>query len=246
MLPTSRYLHGRGLLAALALLTLASPAAGATLILTGTPGAQVTIDETFTVTLPVDDPLTLGDGWHTVSARRRGMQSVSREFVVEGGHDVVRLHLRLMPLRRNHAVVQSLMLAGSGQRYVGRPTVGWVLTGVEVGGLLTAVFADLSAQNSKDEYLLALDAYRQAFLPEDLAHYRARVEDEHDSMRKALDLRDAALIAAAGAVAVSVLDVLLRFPSAELGPGERPAPPSEHAGAGATGGGFHVGWRLSF
>ncbi len=251
MIPTSWSTRGRGLLAALALLALALPAAGATLILTGTSGAQVVIDGRAAGPLPLDGPVTLTDGWHTVTAQRRGMQSISRKFVAEGEYQTIRLHLRLMPLSRKGAVLQSLLLAGSGQRYEGRPVLGWLLTGVEVGGLLTALVTDLSAQNSKDDYLLALDAYDQAFLPDDLAYYRAQFEDKHASMKSALDLRNAALAAAAGAVVVSVLDAWLRFPSAEMGPGTKPAPPPERFSLDTShrttgGGGFHVGWRLSF
>ncbi|MBC8424795.1 hypothetical protein H8E07_11790 [bacterium] len=249
MLPIPRLTLGRGLLASLALLALAMPAAGATLILSGTPGAQVVIDGAAVGALPLDEPVALGDGWHTVTAERTGMLSMRRKFVAEGEHQVIRLHLRLTPMSRKHAVVQSLMLAGSGQRYVGRPTLGWVLTGIEVGGLLTALVSDLSAQNSKDEYLLALEGYDTAFLPADLEYYRARVEDKHGAMKDALDLRNVALAAAAGAVVVSVLHAVLRFPSAEMGPGTRPAPPPGHASLAAprrSGGGFHIGWRLSF
>ncbi|MBU0740885.1 hypothetical protein KKA85_10240, partial [bacterium] len=201
--------------------------------------------------LPLDAPVALADGWHTVTAELPGMLPMRRKFVAEGAHQTIRLHLRLMPMSRKFAALQSLMLAGSGQRYVGRPTLGWILTGVEVGGLLTALVADMNAQNRKDEYLLALDAYGAAFLPDDLAYYRTRAEDKHAGMRSALDLRNAALAAAAGAVAVSVLDAWLRFPSAEMGPGPRPAPPPDRISLDAPrrtacGDGFHVGWRLSF
>jgi hypothetical protein len=58
---------------------------------------------------------------------------------------------------------------------MGRRTLGWVLTGVEVGGLLTALVSDLSAQNHKDEYLLAQDLYRNAFTAADIETYRARM-----------------------------------------------------------------------
>jgi len=250
MIPTPRFTRGHGLLASLALMLLALPATGATLVLSGTPGARVVIDGAPAVTLPMSAPVTLSDGWHTVTAERKGMQTMRRKFVAEGAHQVIRLHMRLEPMSRNRAVLQSFVLAGSGQRYVGRPTLGWILTGVEVGGLLTALVADMSAQNSKDAYQLAIEDYNAAILPDDLAHYRALAEDEHASMKNALDLRDAALVAAAGAVVVGVLDALLRFPSADMGPGPRPVPPTAAAPLDtprpSAGDGFHVGWRLSF
>jgi len=232
----------------LALLALATPAAGATLLLTGTPGAQVVIDGEAVGALPLDGPVALSDGWHSVTAERKGMLDMHRKFVAEGEYQVIRMHLRLTPMSRRHAVVQSLVLAGAGQRYEGRPLLGWILTGVEVGGLLTALVSDLSAQNSKDEYLLALADYNDAFLPEDIAYYRAHVADKHGNLQDALNLRNAALAAAAGAVVVSALDAFLRFPSADMGPGTRPAPPPGHASLSAprSTGGFHIGWRLSF
>ncbi len=250
MTPTSRFARPRALLATLALMALALPAMGGTLFLTGTPGARVTIDGQDVGTLPLDGPLTLELGRHDVVAALPGMETMAVEVIAETETHVLNLHLRLTPLSRRTAVTQSLMLAGSGQRYEGRPTLGWILTGIEAAGLLTALLSEMSAQNHEDEYLLARQLYEESFDANDLAHYKAQMLDEHDSLTRALDLRNAALLAAGGAVLVSVLDAWLRFPSAEMGPGPRPIPPGDSYSMGAatarSNRGFHLGWRLGF
>ena len=250
MIPTSRFARPRALLATLVLMALALPALGGTLYLTGTPGARVTVDGRDVGTLPLDGPLILEAGRHDIVAVRPGLETMAVEVVAETETQVLNLHLRLTPLSRRTAVTQSLMLAGSGQRYEGRPTLGWILTGVEAAGLLTALLSEMTAQNHEDEYLLARQMYEESFDADDLAYYKAKMLDEHDSLTRALDLRDAALLAAGGAVVVSVLDALLRFPSAEMRPGPRPVPPADRysLGAATTHGsrGFHLGWRLGF
>jgi len=250
MIPTPCSTHGRALLATIALLALSLPAASATLVLTGTPGAQVTLDGQVVGTLPLDGPLTIPLGRHEVTAELPGMLPMAREIIAESELHEFRLHLRMTPMSRKSAVMRSLMLAGSGQRYEGRTKMGWVLTGVEVGGLLTALLSDVMAQNHKDDYLLARDDYNSAFIAADLDYYRALMDDKYDAMTGALDRRNIALAAAAGAVIVSVLDAWLRFPSAEMGTGLRPVPPTDRFSLGGSHPtdrhGFHLGWRLSF
>lgn len=250
MIPTPRSTCGRALLVTVALLALALPAASATLVITGTPGTQVTLDGQVVGTLPLDGPLTVPVGRHDITAELPGMLPMAREIIAETELHEFRLRLRMTPMSRKSAVMRSLMLAGSGQRYEGRTKTGWVLTGVEVGGLLAALLSDLMAQNYKNDYLLARDEYDNAFVTDDLAYYRALMGDKHDAMTGALDLRNVALAAAAGAVIVSVLDAWLRFPSAEMGTGPRPVPPTDRFSLGGSHPtdhrGFHLGWRLSF
>jgi hypothetical protein len=250
MISTPRSMCGRVLLTTATLLALALPAASATLVITGTPGAQVTLDGQVVGTLPLDGPLTVPLGRHDIAADLPGMLPIAREIIAESELHEFRLHLRMTPMSRTSAVTRSLMLAGSGQRYEGRTRMGWVLTGVEVGGLLTALLSDLMAQNHKDDYLLARDDYNNAFVADDLDYYRALMDDKYDAMTGALDRRNIALAAAAGAVIVSVLDAWLRFPSAEMGTGPRPVPPADRYSLGGSHPtdrrGFHLGWRLSF
>ena len=250
MTPLLRTARGRVLLAAGALLALALPAAGATLILTGTPGAHVNLDGHDIGTLPMDAFMNIDLGRHHLEAVLPGMETASMKVVVETESQILRVNMRLTPLSRTLATTQSLLLAGAGQRYEGRPTLGWALTGVETMGLLTALVAELSAQNHEDDYLLARDEYAAAFTADDLAYWRAKMQDEHDSLASATDLRDAALIAAGAAVLYSVIDAWVRFPSPDVGPGPRPvvAPDRYSLSAPAAPGtrGVHLGWRLSF
>lgn len=250
MTPLLRTARGRALLVAVALSALALPAAGATLILTGTPGAHVNLDGHDIGTLPMDAFVDLDLGRHYIVAELPGMETTTVDVIAETESQVLRVNLRLTPLSRTLATTQSLLLAGSGQRYEGRPTLGWVLTGVETTGLLTALVAELFAQNHEDEYLLARDQYAAAFTAADLAYWKAKMQDEHEGLSNAANLRDAALIAAGAAVLYSVVDAWLRFPSADIGPGTRPVVATDRlsplAPAASDTRGFHLGWRLSF
>ncbi len=229
--------------AALALL-LAGPAAGATLLLTGTPGAAVRLDGRDLGTLPLD-ALDVAAGSHALSASLKGMLPLDVEMRIDAEDAVVRRHLRLQPMSRRDAVAYSLVLAGLGQRYEGRPRLGWTLTAAEVGGLLTALAGELAVQNHRDDYELAMANYRDALLPTDVAFYRAQAADAWSAADDAGKLRDTAAAVAVGAVVIGVIDAWLRFPSLEAGAGTAPAPPPEVAAAAATAGsGFHVGWSL--
>ena len=234
---------GRVLAAAALALALAGPAAAATLLLTGTPGAAVRLDGRELGTLPLD-ALDVPAGVHTLSASLRGMLPLDMELRVDAEDATVRRHLRLQPMSRRDAAAYSLVLAGLGQRYEGRPLLGWAFTAAEVGGLLTALAGELAVQNHRDDYDLAMANYRDALLPDDIAAYRAQADDAWKAADDAGKLRDAAAAVAIGAVVVSVLDAWLRFPSLEAGAGPAPAPPPGFAAGPADASGFHVGWSL--
>jgi hypothetical protein len=241
MIPSPRRILAPALLA----LALAGPAAGATLVLTGTPGAAVRLDGRDLGTLPLD-AVTVAAGAHTLSASREGMLPLDVEVRIDDEEAVIRRHLRLLPMSRRDAVTYSLVLAGLGQRYEGRPLLGWVLTAAEAGGLLTALAGELALQNHRDDYDLAMANYREAMLPQDIAFYRAQAADAWAAADDAAGLRDTAAAVAVGAVVVSVLDAWLRFPSLDAGAGPAPAPPPGFAAAGGPSSvtGFHVGWSL--
>ena len=169
--------------AAICLLS-ASPSTAATLVLTGTPGAVVTLDGRALGALPLDGPLTLDEGRHLVTAVRRGMLDLRREVTLAAG-ETARVHLRMTPLSRKDAALYSLLLAGLGQRYEGRRTLGWALTAVEVGGVLTALVSETSVQNHKDDYVLSQQEYRQAVDADEIERLRAEVEAAHADMQDA-------------------------------------------------------------
>lgn len=225
---------------------LGGTAGAATLLLDGTPGAAVKLDGVVIGRLPIDRPLTLAAGEHVLEAVRRGMMPFKTTVRIEAEDTVAREYVRMTPLRRRDAVGYSMVLAGLGQRYEGRRTLGWLLSAVEVGGLGTALVAEISRSNHNDDYILAMDGYRRAVLPDDVARYRTEAEDARTKAVDAADLRDTALIAAGGAVALSILDAWLRFPSLDAGAGPAPVGPAVSA-AGASDGsreGFHVAWKV--
>lgn len=241
MIPTLRRVLAPAALA----FVLAGPAAGATLLLTGTPGAAVMLDGRDLGRLPMD-ALTVAAGAHTLSAKLHGMLPLDIEVRIDEEEALIRQHLRLQPLSRRDAVVYSLVLAGLGQRYEDRPVLGWALTVAEAGGLLTALAAELALQNHRDDYNLAMANYRQAMLPAEISAFRAQAADAWAAADDAAGLRDTAVTVAVGAVVVSVLDAWLRFPGLDSGAGPAPAPPTELAASVGTapGAGFHVGWSL--
>ncbi len=225
----------------------ASEPSAATLMIEGVPGVSVFIDDAPRGELPLSGPLTLEPGLHLVRAEQRGMMTLDREILLSAG-DLVRLQLRLTPLSRKDAVLYSALLAGTGQRYLGREKLGWALTAAEVGGALTALVAEMNYRNHRDDYLLAADNYDSAVGSDDIEFWRNKTDETWDDMESAESLRNAALAVAAGAVVLGVLDAWLRFPGIEAGPG--PAlPPSAIAGCGSRGPGepgARLAWRFSF
>ncbi len=234
-------------------LLLAAVAPAATVELTGPAGARIELDGRSVGTLPLAAPLEVSSGEHTLVATLRGMQDWRHAFQI-GAHETIRLHVRVIPLSRKDAVVGSLLLAGSGQRYEGRNRLGWILTGAEIVGGVTALLAEIAYQNNRDDYLAAMADYRAAVNQDEIARLRAQAADKYTSMDDAASLRDAAVAVAVAAVAVSVLDAWLRFPRLEAGDGVLPVAPrpeSEDADgpvhwSAAARPGVHLGLRLSF
>jgi len=224
----------------------------AAVTVTGPAGATLLLDGDVVGTLPLAHPLAVAPGRHELAARLRGMRPWQRRFTAAGG-DAWRFHVPPLPLRRREAVLGSLILAGSGQRYLGRRRLGWILTGAELAGGLAGVLGEIAFQNHRDDYLAALADYRAAVNQDEIVRLRRRVESEYADMNDARDLRDAGWTVAAAAVVVSVLDAWLRFPHMAAGPGLVPPPPD--TGDAGDGGpvtwpdgraALHLGWRLEF
>ncbi len=247
--PSRRSRPAAAFLAALALALLAAGSApAATLHLEGDAGTLVTVDGVGSFPLPLDAPLELPSGRYRLRAEKPGCIAMDQEVDLTMEGSVLRLQLRLMPLSRRDAMLYSGLLAGLGQQYLGRPVLGWTLTAAEVGGLLTAAAAHAVYQTKKDDYLVAYDNYLGAVGTEDVALWRRKSDAAYGEMDDAAKLRDTALIVAAGAVVVGVLDAWLRFPGIEAGPGDLAAPsvPFEGAAAAPVGDGFHLAYRIGF
>lgn len=195
----------------------ADPSAAATLHLTGPDGAVVILDGTVLEALPLREPLTVGMGEHRISSSLTGAQPVDQTLLVTSEHQIVHLQVRFVPLNRISAVTTSLMLAGSGQRYEGRPRLGAALTGLEALGLLTALMSELQVRNFRDDYLLAFESYQNAVSSADITRWRSAATTSHDDMNSAADRRDLGIAVAAGAVIVSALDAWFRFPALDAG-----------------------------
>jgi hypothetical protein len=213
----------RVLILAAALLTAAAGGVSAAeLIITGPRGAQVTVDGQAVGLLPLANSVVVEPGQHTLKATLRGMEDHELSVRIADPGQQVRVELRMRRLSRRDILLGALLLAGHGQRELGRDRLGWALTAVELGGLVAALYGEVVVQNSRDEYELAMASYNEALVPYEITYYRELAADKLDSAENAASLRDTGLAVAVGAVAVGLLDALLRFPSVEAGPGPAP------------------------
>jgi len=242
-----------GALAAVALLLAAgcllapATAPAATLVLAGPDGAIVKLDGRPVGNFPFRQPLTLPTGKYTVFCELKGYLPFEQTVQLAEEDSWLRVQVRLVPLKRSTAFWSSLLLAGLGQQYVGRPLLGWTLTTAEIGGLLVALYGEINFQNYQQDYQLALEKYQGAVTPEEIEKLRSLAADYYQQVQDAARLRDQGLKVAVTAVAVSVLDAWLRFPSVAAGGGYTPVPHSRLAPAEADQSrAFHVGWRLEF
>lgn len=233
----------------------AAPGAlAATLEIDGPAGAAVAVDGAPIGRLPLASAVVVTPGLHVVTCTLRGCEPFTADVLIADETANHRLHARLIPLRRRDGVLYSLVFAGLGQRHIGRPALGWALTGLEAGGLVAGLAGELSLRNRRDDYAVLYDAYRNAITDEQIAARRDAAEAAWSEVEDAESLRRTGLLVAAGAVAVSVLDAWLRFPSLEAGPGPLPAaalaaPAPESATAWAPpapGAALHVGWTARF
>jgi hypothetical protein len=233
---------GAAVLALMLGATAATTAAAATLEVDGPVGAAVTVDGAPIGRLPLGSPVALEPGLHVVTCALRGCELFTADVLIVQESAAHRLCARLIPLRRRDGVLFSLVFAGLGQRHIGRPTLGWALTGIEAGGLVAGLAGELSLRNRRDDYVVLYDAYLGAITDEEIAARRAEAEAAWNQMEDAESLRRTGLLVAAGAVVVSVLDAWLRFPSLETGAGLLPTA----AAASASSAALHVAWTARF
>lgn len=234
-------------LAILILTALATPAAAATLRISGPPGGTVRINGHHVGVLPLPAALELPRGAYTVTCEARGYQDFSGTVIL--GEDDAWNHLQMRPVRlsRKTAVTSNLLLAGLGQHYMGHGWRGWFYTAAEAGGLLTALAGEIQRVDYRDDYRLYEAQYNEAISPEEIQRYRNLTAGAYADMADAASLRDTGLLVAAGAIAFSMLDAFFLFPGADIGPG--PVPPSYGAApldAAADQFALHAGWRVAF
>jgi hypothetical protein len=191
--------------------------------LAGPPGAQLTIDDRTVGTFPLTGPLTLAPGEYRVEATLPGYQPFEQTLAIDDSGGDRYLRVRLDPYRRKHAWTSNLLFAGLGQHYLDKPVKGYAFNLVEAAGLLITLTGQARYDNYKQDYLLLQDAYNTAINAEEIATYKAATDEAYSQMEDAENLRNTGLLVAAGAIVVSIIDVLLFFPEVEAGPG--PVPP---------------------
>jgi hypothetical protein len=251
----SRSLAVAVLSAALLALAPAPRAVAATLLLAGPAGANVSLNGSFIGFLPLAEPLTLPPGAYDLVCEMPGRIPHRQHLELGRDDDRRTVTVRLLPYSRRTAVMSNVALAGLGPRYLGHGTRGLIYSAVETGGLLVALSSELNRSNSQKEYLLAMDAYRQAVNANDIATLRAAADAKYQDTKNAANRRDLGLTAAIGAVVVSMIDSWLSFDGVAAGAGDLPANggarvsaamdaagPMDAAGAPA----FHSAVRLSF
>ncbi len=212
-----------GLLAgALAASLLCLPAAAATLELTGPAGVTVSLNGRPLGTFPLDGPLDLPPGSYTIQCRRQGHAPYEYTVRLMSISDWQRVTVRLVPFSRRVAWSSNLLLAGLGQHYLGHGFRGYVYNTVEVGGLLTALAAELQRSNLKSDYLKLAQLYSEAINAEEIVQLSESADTKYNDMKDMEDLRNTGLMVAGGAIAVSIIDALLTFPTVEAGGGAVP------------------------
>lgn len=213
-------------------LAAAPPAAAATLEVAGPPGAALRVNGLDLGTLPLAGPLSLGAGTYVVEGELTGCRPFTQTVRLdESGH--ARLQLRFERLSRRTAWTSSVLYAGLGQFYTGKPVRGWIYAAAETGGLLTALAGELQRSNLRKDYLVLKDAYDTAINANEVVEYRRLAGLKYAEMEDAEKVRDLGLIVALAAVGISVADALLTFPAVDAGPG--PVPPLSGRAPGLPG-----------
>jgi len=197
-------------------------ALAATLEITGPPGASLVINDQDMGFFPLDGPLDLPAGTYTIKSKLRGHAAYEHTLKLVGDNDWQRVAVRMVPFSRKTAWTSNILFAGLGQHYVGRKTRGYLYNLAEAGGLLVALMAELDRNNLSNEYLELQDLYNSSINADDITRFREEADQAYSDMKDAEDMRDTGLMVAVGAIAVSILDSILFFPSVEAGVGPVP------------------------
>ena len=233
----------------LALGLLNGPASAATLELTGPAGTAISLNDRALGSFPLDGPLDLPPGYYTIRCRLQGHVPYEHTVRLIYIQDWQRVTVRLVPFSRRTAWSSNLLLAGMGQHYLGHRFRGYAYNIAEVGGLLTALAAELQRSNLKNDYLKLVDLYNSSINAEEIVGLSTTADTKYNDMKDMESLRDTGLIVAGAAIAVSIADVLLTFPAVAAGGGAVPVDTSlletpwrddnsDHA--------LHAGLRLTF
>jgi hypothetical protein len=196
-------------------LAFASSYRASELIVYGTPGATLSIDGESKGSLPMTHAIELEPGRHLVSVQGRGYRPHNQE--IELGYDEsASLEISLATLYRSTAVGSSLLLAGMGQIYENRPWPGYAFLGIQLGAALTAILAEASYKDHRDELARAQYAYDQSIDPEELDFWRSEAERQYAKLEDVETIRDTAVWTIVGAAVLSALEAWWHFPAVEV------------------------------
>jgi hypothetical protein len=214
----------------------------ATLQVRGNPGAQLYIDGELRGTLPLSEPLVLAPGVYELRVSLPGYISHSETIRLVDQSTALDLGIDLQPLSRWKATTFSVILAGLGQIYQGRKAIGWTFMALEVGAVLTAVWAENQFKQYRDDYDVAYRKYQQAIAPSEIARLRSESETAYEDMESAEQVRNIALYSAVGIVVVSAVEAWIAHDRMYVGSdlpemGTRPM---------LEGSSIAVGWRTRF
>jgi TM2 domain-containing membrane protein YozV len=215
---TTRILR-KPVLLATALLLAAGAASAGTLEITGPAGVAVTVNGRQVGILPLDGPVETQVGGYRIEASHPGYVDFEQTVQFFAEQDVHRVTVRLLPLSRRTAWTSSILYAGLGQFYLGHRTRGWIYAGAETAGLLTALVGELQRSNHRSDFNAIQAEYEATFNGDRARELRAELEQTHDDMEKAEDLRNTGLLVAVAAIGISAVDAWLSFPDVEAGPG---------------------------
>ena len=224
-----------------------SYAATATVELTGPAGAEVFLDGEAIGFLPLSQPLELDRGQYVLRCELPGYQPYEVPLQITSPEDSKKIQARLIPLSQRTAWASNLIFAGLGQHYTGQNLRGWTYNALEVGGLITALVAELERSNYRKDYLLLMEKYDLQINADRIEDYRQKALATYADMEDMEKLRKTGLLVAGGAVLLSILDSVLFYPSFEAGMGSPTALNGSAAEAPQQAWNtVHLGYRATF
>lgn len=196
-----------GLLTGLVLVILGpTMARAATIDVTGPAGAEVSIDGAARGVLPLPRPLPVEPGRRILEVRKRGHVTHQEVVEVTSPDHAIQIDVDLISLNRWQAMGSSAVLAGLGQLYQSRPTMGWTMLALQVGAWGWLFYSEDQYKSARDDYLTELTAYEAETDRFDIVARRDATLAAFDDVESKNDLRTYATITVIAIGAWSVFD----------------------------------------
>lgn len=222
-----------------------APAQSATLAVEGPAGAELFVDGVLVGTLPLAAPVPVEPGVRVLECRKPGHLVHTEAVNIEGPETALNLRLELDALSRRRALGSSVVLAGLGQLYQGRPRLGWTMVALQGSAWLAAAVAEGSFQASRDDFEILDRRYQDAILESEVTRLRGERQAAYDDLQSAKDLRTFALGAVVAIGVWSLFDVWQThrgfFADAEV-----PARTETSESRGIQTIQWRLGWRSNF